>query len=62
MKSCFLIAAATAIKLSPYDMPKQTVWGDSKDNKHPGFEVTHIGYTGSEGLGYYKERIQPENF
>ena len=63
MKYYLLIAAASAIKLSPYDMPnRQTVWGDSKDNKHPGFEVSHIGFTGSEGLGYYPERVQPAHF
>ena len=57
MKFFALIAAASAIQLNPYDQAtKQTAWGTSKDDKHPGFEVTHIGYTGTEGLGYYKER------
>ena len=39
--------------------PKATVW--NKDRPHPGFEITHSGYEGIEGLGAYT-REAPDNF
>jgi hypothetical protein len=36
-----------------------TTWG--KDKPHPGYEVYHDDFAGSEGLGKYSREV-PENF
>ena len=39
--------------------PVATKW--DKDHPHPGFEITHDGFEGVEGLGAYN-REAPHNF
>ena len=53
----FSVASASAIKLNPYDLPRETSW----DGNHPGFEIQQSGFTGKEGIGYYI-RENPEPF
>lgn len=54
-----LIGSISAIAIKDYYPEVATVWGAG--NPHPGFEITHSGFSGVEGLGAYT-REAPSNF
>ena len=54
-----LIGSISALTIGDYYPEVATVW--DKKHPHPGFEITHSGFTGVEGLGAYT-REAPSNF